>query len=115
MNFNETCRIEPCDAILLAWDLCGLTPKNRRDHGGKAAEFVNKDMPIFMRSEKITGDPLLHSIRSCIWMQVSFITSMVPNLHGFQMEIVSNDAQGRAGVGVACTPSWKQDGWWAHA
>src|SRR6266700_4938909 len=64
---------------------------------------------------KIKGYPLLNSISSFMWMKVSFITIMVPNFHGFQMEILSNDPQGRAGVGVSFTPSWKKDCWWAHS
>src|SRR6266567_4058207 len=81
MNWHWTFRIERCDAILLVWDLFGLTPKSRHDLCEKAAEFVNKDMTIFMRSEKTTGSPLMNNI------------------------------QGKGGVGVLFTPSWKKVCW----
>jgi transposase len=83
--------------------------KNRLALYEKAAEFVNKDMTIFMRSEKIKGYPLINSITSFTWMKVSSITLMAPNFHGFQMEILWNDARVKVGVGVSFTHSWKKN------
>ncbi len=87
-NFIWTFRIELCDAILLVWACVGHARHNRRDRDEKAVEFVNNDMIICMRYEQIGGCPLTSSITSSIWMNVSFITILVLNFHGFQMEIL---------------------------
>src|SRR5512134_3891676 len=111
MHLLWTFRIERCDAILRVWDLFGLTPKSRHDLYEKAAEFVNKDMTIFMRSEKTKGYPLMNNIVSCIWMKVSSIIIMVPNFHGLQMAILWNALPVKVGVGASCMPSWKKACW----
>src|SRR5512145_1834241 len=108
MHVHWTVRIERCDAILLVGDLFGLTPKSRHDLCEQAAECVNKAMTIFMRSEQTTGYPLMNNIAWCMWMTVSSITMIVLNFPGFQMAILWNDLQGKGGVGVLCTPSWKK-------
>src|SRR2546422_3493021 len=38
----------------------------------------------------------------------TLITIIVPNFPGFQMAILWNDLQGKGGVGVLFTPSWKK-------
>jgi hypothetical protein len=91
MNVHWTCRIERCDAILRVWDLFGLTPKSRPDLYEKAAEFVNKDMTIFMRSEKTTGYPLMNNIAWCMWMKVSSLLQRVAHITAHRLPLFTSD------------------------
>ncbi len=62
--------------------------ENRRDRDEKAAEFVNNDMLFFMREGKIGVCPPTTSLTSSIWMNGSFISMTVLNVHGVQLEML---------------------------